>query len=172
MLVLLIENDNENTVDLIRSSLQNEVIKGVIRDSYTPKPLATSPPDKGLYVQTFGKFEAFYDGVPIHFQHGKTKELFAYLISQNGAMCSNNEIMAALWEEDTHISYLKTIRADFLKTMRSLGLEDVIVHRRNNLGVLTRSIRCDYYDYLAGNKALYKDEFMNQYSWAMGLNIL
>ena len=38
-----------------------------------------------LRVQTFGNFEVFYDGKPVHFRRRRTKELFAYLIDRRGA---------------------------------------------------------------------------------------
>ena len=47
--------------------------------------------------QTFGNFEVFIDGQPVKFKYNMTKEMLAYLVDRNRALCTNNEIMAVLW---------------------------------------------------------------------------
>ncbi|MCR5747719.1 MAG: LytTR family DNA-binding domain-containing protein, partial [Lachnospiraceae bacterium] len=80
---------------------------------------------KRLYAQTFGRFNVFVDGKPVRFRYQKTKELLAYMIDKEGALCGNAEIMSVLWEDDefesTHSSYLKNIRTDLINTLDELG---------------------------------------------------
>ncbi|MBO5564455.1 MAG: response regulator [Lachnospiraceae bacterium] len=131
-------------------------------------------PMRRMRLQTFGNFEAFYDDEPIRFTYAKTKELFAYLVDRNGAMCTNQEIIAALWEEEgfdegNHESYLKNIRSDLITTLESIGCGDILIRRRGAIGIVPNLVYCDYYCYLAGVKEvrrLYRGEYMSQYSWA------
>jgi len=129
------------------------------------------PADHTLYVQTFGNFEVFADGKPVCFARSKTKELFAYLVHQKGALCSNNEIVAVLWENmsdsESLQSHLRHLVADLLKTLKAVGAEDVLFKKRGALSVIPEKFTCDMYDFCAGkNVNNYRGEFMTQYSWA------
>jgi len=65
--------------------------------------------DKRVRVQTFGNFEVFVDGNPVLFTRSKTKELFAYLISRKGALCTHKEIIALFGRAKTIRRSLKAI---------------------------------------------------------------
>lgn len=126
-----------------------------------------------LQVSCFGNFEVFYDGKPLRFSRAKSKELFAYLIYRCGATCSAKEIAAVLFEDREYDSALKnqaqTFKSDLLKTLRSVGCEDVLIKGRNFLGVAVEKIDCDYYRLLRGDTSAigaFIGEFMSQYSWA------
>lgn len=121
---------------------------------------------KLLRVQCFGNFEVFKDGQPVKFKNGKTKELFAYLIDRRGATISTRDMVTALFEEDDKASYVRNMRSDINETFEALGVSDVITHEGNSIGVDISKIECDYYNYLAGNKSLFKGEYMLQYSFA------
>lgn len=120
----------------------------------------------GLKVRCFGNFEAYKDGIPIKFKHKKTKELFAYLIDRCGATASTKEMMVVLYEEDDKESYVRNLRADLKNTLDSLDLRDVLIRSGGDMGVNIDIIDCDYYDYLSGNKSLFRGEYMSQYSFA------
>ena len=126
--------------------------------------------DKGLRVQTFGNFEVFYNGEPLNFKYSKTKELFAYLVDRNCAMVDSGEIQSTLWEDDKdRTSYYMQLRKDLMDTLRSIGEEDAVVSVRGGIGLLSQKVRCDFFDYLAGNPKginAYHGEYMSQYSWA------
>ncbi len=128
-----------------------------------------------LYARTFGKFEVFIGGRPVKFRYQKTKELLAYLIDRKGVLSSNVEIISALWEDDSpessHISYLKNIRTDLMNTLEEKGCVPCITRERGEMGILTDSIDCDYYEYLnnkdvSGSEKLFRGEYMSQYSWS------
>ncbi|MCR5666048.1 MAG: response regulator [Eubacterium sp.] len=124
-----------------------------------------------LLVKAFGNFEVFADGQPLKFQYTKAKELLAYLVDRNGALASNQEILATLWEDDdlesNHSSYLKNIRKDLMETLAEAGHEDVLVRQRGKMGIVPDKISCDYFDYLNGeNMDAYRGEYMTQYSWS------
>lgn len=124
---------------------------------------------KILKCQCFGNFEAFHDASPIHFKYDRTKELLAYLVSRRGALCSNGEIIAYLFEDDeNHDSYLRGLRKDLVDTFAALKCENMIVLQRGKMGIVTENIECDYYGFLEGDAAAinsYRGEFMAQYSW-------
>ncbi|MCR4702830.1 MAG: response regulator [Saccharofermentans sp.] len=122
---------------------------------------------------TFGNFEVYHKGEPIKFRYKKTKELLAYLIDRRGAMCTNNEIIAVIWEDDDfgtdRQDYLKKLRQDLTKTLADLGAEDVVVRQRGQIGINPKHIECDYFKYLEGDSTMlnsYHGEYMMQYSWA------
>lgn len=127
----------------------------------------------GLRVQTFGNFEVFFDEKPLEFKYNKSKELFAYLIDRNGALCTNAEMISMLWEDisDVHAkeSYFKNIRSDLFRKLNEIGCEDVLMKRRGQMAVVPALISCDLYDWIAGKKealCTYRGEYMVQYSWS------
>lgn len=121
---------------------------------------------EGLVAKCFGNFEIFYEGTPIKFKQKKTKELLAYLIDRNGATVSTKEIITVLYEEDGRDSFIRNLRSDLASTFKNLGIQDAIVKDGNNIGVNPKKITCDYYEYLNGNKNLFKGEYMSQYSFS------
>ena len=126
---------------------------------------------KGIRVQCFGNFEVFVDGEPLSFARSKTKELFAYLVSRRGTLCSNNEIAAVIWENEADSPSLKShyhnLVADLTQTLSKAGIKDLLVKQRGFLGIAVDKVSCDFYDFCAGiDVNSYKGEFMNQYSWA------
>ncbi|MCL2721629.1 MAG: response regulator [Treponema sp.] len=129
--------------------------------------------DVRIYAQTFGNFEVFSYGNALKFSRSKTKELFAYLIDRNGASASTRELCALLWEDkqDTPnlMSYLRKLIADLTKTLRSAGLDDIIVRRYNSIAVVPEKIVCDSYGFMKGDPRslnAYRGQYMAQYSWA------
>lgn len=135
-------------------------------------PLLTDE-KKRMKVVTFGNFEVFVDGKPLKFQYNRTKELLAYLIDRNGALCSNQDIMEILWEDDVkqgnHSSYMKNLRADLFATLTRAGCGDVFVRQRGMTAILPDKIECDYFDFIAGKPEAvnaYRGEYMVQYSWS------
>lgn len=130
------------------------------------------PGDEGLVprlrIQCLGNFEAFIDGVPVTFGRTKTKELFAYLVDRRGAMCSNGELMAALWEDDNHEPYLRQLKKDLVDSLEVAGCSDVLERRRGGIAIVADKVSCDYYDLLDGkdSRGAFRGEYMEQYSWA------
>ncbi|MEG2608683.1 MAG: response regulator [Lachnospiraceae bacterium] len=125
-----------------------------------------------VWIQCFGNFEVFADGEPIKFAYSKTKELLAFLVDRKGAFCSNGEIIAALWEDDSDSvkknSYLRDLRADLLTTFAAFGAEECIRKQRGVMAVSPDQIACDYYNWMQGDiEAInaYRGEYMSQYSW-------
>ena len=131
-----------------------------------------------LYVRCFGNFQVFLNGESrqLVFPSAKSAELFAYLIDRNGALCTNAEILSALWEDDgaderSHMSYFKKIRREMENTLAGCGCQDVLFRVWGGLGVVPEKVSCDYYEYLRGPDGFrsahaYRGEYMSQYTWA------
>ena len=125
---------------------------------------------KRLSLHTFGNFEVLYDSKPLKFKYQKTKEALAYLVDRRGAMCSKDEIIAVIFEDDSdHKAYYHRIRSDMLSTFSAIGCEALILQQKGMLGLAVKDVDCDYYDYLNNKKELatsYFGEYMSQYSFA------
>ena len=120
---------------------------------------------KRVRVHTFGNFEVYLDGKPVEFQYGKTRELLAYLVDRQGALCTNNELMAALWEDEVKESYFKKLRTDLFAALPP----ELFVRQWGRLGIVTDRLDCDYYEWMKGTPSAinaYTGEYMTQYSWS------
>lgn len=130
-------------------------------------------PDPGkLQVKCFGSFEIYWQGKAVLFNRRQTLELFAYLIDRN-CVCSSDEIADALWEGELDMKACKTrIRSllhDMKSTLSALRLDDILIRKRDRIGLDTEKIECDYYRFLKGDiQAVnaFHGEYMRQYSWA------
>ena len=124
-------------------------------------------PQPKLKVQCFGYFEVFWQDKPLHFQRQQTKELLAYLISREGAACTNEQISTALWENEGNLSV--TMPRIRVLLSGKIGMEDVLIRKRGWAAVDQTRIDCDFYRLQAGDRAVlntFHGQFMQQYSWA------
>lgn len=125
-----------------------------------------------LRVQTFGNFEVFYDGKPVHFRRRRTKELFAYLIDRRGAGSTMGQLISVLWEgrpdTDSVRSQLRSLITDLRTTFRDLEENSIIIKQRDLIAVDPDRVDCDYYRFLAGDQGAvnaFRGEYMTNYSW-------
>ena len=119
--------------------------------------------------QAFGNFEVYIEGHPVKFRYEYTKEMLAYLVDRNGALCTNGEIMAVLWGDKKSSSYLRSLIKDMKDTFREAGCDEIILQQRGKIGICREKVDCDYYDWLDGKiyaVNLYRGEYMAQYGWA------
>lgn len=128
---------------------------------------------KRIYVQAFGPFEIFGDGVPLKFTYSKSKELLAVLIDAKGVTCSMGMVEELLWENEDkchdHRAYIRNLIADIRRVLQRYDAKGIILRSHNNIGIDVSKIDCDYMDYLAGKSAAreaFKGEYMSQFSWA------
>lgn len=126
-----------------------------------------------LRVQCFGRFEVYYNGEPLKFGRRQTKELFAFLIDKECALCTAEEICSALWENETDLKTAKTrlrqLISDLRKTVSSIGMSDLLIRSSGLIGLRRDMTDCDYYRMLEGNMDAvnsYRGEYMSQYVWA------
>lgn len=129
--------------------------------------------DERIIVKCFGPFGIFYKGNPLIFKRLQTKELFAFLIDREGAPCTNEQIAARLWEDENDMMHLnqriRNLISDMKETLRSIGMDDVLIRERRHTAIRRDRINCDYYRLLDGDeeaRRLYQGEYMTDYSWA------
>lgn len=126
------------------------------------------PIKSGLYIQTFGRFNVLYNGVPVDFKVKKSLELLAYLINSGGG-CSRRDLTAVLYEdkeEQNAVRYFKDAVKCLSETLADIGCEDILVRKFNSYSVDRTRFSCDLFEYLDGNVNLFRGEYMSQYEWA------
>jgi two-component SAPR family response regulator len=175
MRVILVDENQEALDDMVRQIRQTQLRADIYTfptQAALDRWLEENRPVP-LRVQTFGNFEVFWGAQPIHFERSKTRELFAYLIDRRGAGSTMGELISVLWEgrPDTPglRSQLRSLITDLRSTLRDLGAEVVIIKGRDYIAVDPARVDCDYYRYLAGEKAVrsaFRGEYMSNYSWA------
>ena len=127
---------------------------------------------KRICLRCFGNFEVLQDGKAIHFRYDKSKEMLAYLTDAR-SICTNEQIMAALWETEVTKSYFRNVRKGMMDALRQVGCENAVSRWRGQIGLNPESVSCDYYDLLNGSPAAmnsYWGEYMRQYEWAQFTN--
>ena len=125
-----------------------------------------------LQVRCFGSFQVFWHGDPLIFKRSKTRELFAFLVDRNGAVCNGEEIIAAMWEGESNTKgakqYLRALTQDLRNTLISIGMEDIFVRKHNQWAIRKDLIDCDYFRLLDGETDAvnaYRGDYMEQYTW-------
>ena len=69
----------------------------------------------------------------------------------------------------TYGSNLRNLIVDIRHTLNELEIQNFFIAEYNNFRINPEVIKCDYYDFLNGDKAAirsFSGEFMSQYSWA------
>lgn len=122
--------------------------------------------EKRVRIQCFGNFEVFVDNVPLNFSYNMSKEVVAILADRKGALCSNSQISAILWEDGEHPEYFKSLRRDVLETFKKADCPNVILHQRGMMGLNRNEVYCDFWN----EEEAYNGEYMTQYSWAEETN--
>lgn len=125
---------------------------------------------KRVRIRAFGNFEVFIDGIAVNFKYSKTKEMLAYLVDRKGALCTNGEIMAILFEDDNgHESYFRSLRKDLTDVLEAALCSEILIQQRGMIGIVPGLVECDYYNWCNGNTSAgnaYHGEYMTQYSWS------
>ena len=131
---------------------------------------------KRVRIRAFGNFEVYLDGIPISFRYSKTKEMLAYLVDRKGALCTNGEIVATLFEDDnSHEAYLRSMRKDLSDALEAAGCGGILSLQRGRIGIVPELVDCDYFSWCNGIRSpgnLYHGEYMTQYSWGEYTNAM
>jgi two-component SAPR family response regulator len=135
---------------------------------------AAGPEGRGLLrVRCFGNFEVFKGDEPLPFARKRSKELLAYLVDRNGALCTAEEIAAALWQDDKDIktakNHIRQLISDLRNTLSQAGAEEILVRRSGLAAVRRDLLDCDYFRMLDGDMNAvnsFRGEYMSQYDWA------
>ncbi len=128
---------------------------------------------KNLEIKTFGNFTPLYNKKVIKFSRSKSNELLAYLVYKDGSSVNTKELITVLFGERADSSRyganLRVLIADLKHTFSQLQIQNFFIAEYNNFRINPEVVKCDYYDFLAGDlqaEKAFSGEFMNQYSWA------
>ena len=174
--IVFVTGYSQYAVEAYRNRINGYMLKpvdaGQIREELNWLQEYYQPDNSKLQVKCFGSFEVFFQGKAVAFERKQSKELFAYLIDRN-SICTSEAIADALWEGAYDMAACKTrIRSllhDLRNTLRAIGFADVLIRKRDRIGLQTDRIECDYYRFLKGDlQAInsFHGEYMSQYSWA------
>lgn len=158
---------------LVKPVSQERLKRALENLRFPAKERTAAPQGKRIRIQALGNFEVFVDGNPLEFKRNRAKELLAYLVDRRGAMCTNGELLAILWEDQEPTQSAKSYLRALIKELRDLfeekGLGDFVVRGRNATAINTDMADCDYYrllDESGGAIEGYRGEYMTQYSWS------
>ena len=131
---------------------------------------------KRVKIRAFGNFEVYLDGNPINFKYSKTKEMLAYLVDRKGALCTNGEIIAVLFEDDNgHEAYFRSLRKDLTDILEAAGCGEILSQQRGRIGIVPELVECDYFNWCSGKRSggnAFHGEYMTQYSWGEYTNAM
>ena len=126
-----------------------------------------------LEARTFGNFTLLYDGKVVKFSRTKSLEILGYLILKNGSSVKTKELISVLWGDHADSSRygnnLRNLIIDIKQKLSALGIQNFFITEYNNFRINPEAIKCDYYDFLSGDKKAinkFAGEFMSQFSWA------
>lgn len=179
--IVFVTGYNDYTGDAMDMHASGYIMKPVTAEKVRKEMADLRYPlqDRNLIkVQCFGNFDVFTpDGRPIKFSRSKSKELLAFLVSKKGSSCTIKELTSTLFEtsgeDEKKKDYTQQLISTLLRKFREIGAEDVINKSYNSISLNVDKIDCDYYKFEnnePGATALYKGEFMAQYSWAEYIN--
>ncbi len=128
--------------------------------------------DKKVSIRTFGFFDIFVNGKPIHFSSSKSKELLAYLVDRNGGIVTSRDGFSTIWEDkpyDHNIAGMYRRALSVLKkTLKDAGADEILLATPNGYAINRNCVDCDYFKFLDGNKdviANWNGEYLTNYSW-------
>ena len=111
--------------------------------------------EKRIKILTFGNFDVFVDSTPLKFERKQAKEILAYLVDKRGTSATYPELAAMLWEDEeydrTKQKNLQVYIASLVKSLNSVGVNDLILKNRQGILVNTKIVDCDYYRFLEGD---------------------
>lgn len=175
--IIFVTGFSQYAVDAVSTRCSGYLLKPVSKKAIEAELLSLrNPVDQSktyIRVQTFGGFEVFVDGEAVSFGRAKSKEVLAYLVNKKGMSASTRELAAVLWEDKEYDrsqqSYLQTVVAELLSTLKAAGAQDILTRKRNSIAIVPEKLECDYYNFQKGDiRAVnaYAGDYLPSYSWA------
>lgn len=129
--------------------------------------------EKQVKIQTFGNFEIYIDGKPLHMGIVKCRECLAYLVDRRGARVRTRELAALLWEDKPYDKRVQNnthrIMSDTMRYLKEADIADIIIKSRGEMAIDIEKVDCDYFRFLDGDiyqLNAFQGEYMKNYSWA------
>lgn len=122
-----------------------------------------------IIFKAFPRFDMYVNGILVDFERAKAKELLALLVDHRGGEVSIEEASTKLWVDKDYALAARLYRdaASRLKMKLSeYGVPGLVNFARGRASLNCHLARCDYWDYLKGNRSLFAGEYMRPYEWA------
>lgn len=101
-------------------------------------------PGSRVHIREMDGFCVFVDGIPLHFEREKARELMAFLAGMQGKAATTRQIAQALWKDAEYDPRLKnqvTRTVSSLKsTLEQAGVPEILVKSWNCLALDTSLI--------------------------------
>ena len=127
-------------------------------------------PQAKVRIRTFGYFDVFVEETPIAFRNEKSKELFALLVDRRGGFVTSEEAISFLWEEETAnavtLARYRKVALRLKNLLEEYGIGDIVESVNGKRRLVPEKVQCDLYDYLSGQRELFKGSYLTNYSWA------
>ena len=121
-------------------------------------------------IRTFGYFDVFVEETPIAFRNEKSRELLALLVDRRGGFVSAEEAISFLWEDEpansVTLARYRKVALRLKNLLEEYGIGDIIESINGKRRLVPEKVQCDLYDYLAGQRLLFKGSYLSNYSWA------
>lgn len=126
---------------------------------------------KDIFIRTFGRFAVLKNGKPVSLV-GKTKEIFALVVSRRGREISNEELYTTIWENREYDNIHMKVYYNALKRLKDAlekaEISDLLISTSRGQMLNTDICDCDLISWLSGDKNgknAFHGEFMSEYSW-------
>ena len=124
---------------------------------------------RAIKISVFGNSHSRINGISSNIKILSSQALVIHIqIAAN-----TSELLCALYGEYAdsarYGSSLRVLISDAKHTFSELEIQNFFSAEYNNFRINPEAVKCDYYDFLSGDKAakkLYAGQFMSQYSWA------
>ena len=123
-----------------------------------------------VHIRTFGYFDVFVNETPVAFRNEKSKELLALLVDRRGGFVSADEAISFLWEDEPSnpvtLARYRKVALRLKNLLEEYGISDIVESVNGKRRIVAEKVRCDLYEYLSGQKELFKGSYLANYSWA------
>ena len=176
VIIVFVTGHKEYLSDFIDMKADYYVLKPYgkeeVRDVLQRAKLFSARLRKRVFVRTFGQFEVFVDGKPLHFTSTKAKELFALLVQKQGVVLSPQEALDCIWEgreyDKGEASVYRVTLTRLKDILSSVGIGYILQSTSRGKYLDVSQFQCDLYDFLDGKEAARRDfngQYLSEYSW-------
>ena len=132
---------------ILKYRLEKTVIRIQEQIQLTEKsPAPVEPALPILTVNCFDEFIAYFQDEPVKWKTAKSKELFAFLVSNLQTYINRDTIIDQLWPEHDYKKakiQLHTSMSHLRKTLDSIGYEQVIIFSNQSYALELDTLQCD-----------------------------
>lgn len=126
--------------------------------------------DKSRIVfKAFPRFDMYVNGILVDFGRAKAKELLALLVDHRGGEVTIEEAVTKLWVDkdyDLAARLYRDASSRLRMKLSEYGVAHLVNFARGRASLNCANAVCDYWDFLDGDRLLFKGEYMRPYEWA------